>query len=76
MSTTNFSQKQAEFVSTLIKLGHIDRQDSQNKKDSTMVEIVDDEMPDKFIETISDLGIVDKDLLFLGSILRYEWSID
>ncbi|OQV16202.1 Phosphoethanolamine N-methyltransferase 1 [Hypsibius exemplaris] len=66
--------KYDSLVNNLIKNGHIDRQESRNRsltrKDSTMSHPDDEpeETPDKLIETIVELGIHNKDLLFLGKL--------
>ena len=73
------AQKHIDFVNSLVKIGHIDRQDStKSRKDSGALQPdnMDEDTPDRFIETINDLGIVNKDLLFLGTIIKFVRSFN
>ena len=62
--------KHAELLNTLIKMGHIDRRESERKDSISSDKAIEEEMPDLFYDVLCGIGLEKKDLLFLGPLNR------
>ena len=62
--------KHAELLNTLIKMGHIDRRESERKDSTSSDKAIEEEMPDLFYDVLCGIGLEKKDLLFLGPLNR------
>ncbi|GAV02065.1 hypothetical protein RvY_12677 [Ramazzottius varieornatus] len=60
------SDKRAQLLNTLIKLGHIDRQESERKDSTSCDRLNEEDIADGFYDALCEIGLEKKDLLFLG----------